>query len=119
MSQFYVGSVGGNTPFGPVNITFVVSTILPTPPLSYTVLAADQFILVNTDNSIVTILLPNTTTTGRLIVIKDWTGNAANYPITVTTVGGSVTIDEATSIDIDTNFGSLNLIFEGTNYSTW
>lgn len=91
-------------------------TITPVSTASYTVLSTDQFLAVNTSALEITILLPNTTTTGRIIYVKDSSGNASANDITVTTVGGTVTIDNSTSVLISTNFECLTVIFDGTNY---
>jgi hypothetical protein len=61
-------------------------------------------------------LLPNAPSTGRSYVVKDTAGGAATHNITVTTVGGSVNIDGSTSFVMNTNYESVELIFNGTAY---
>ena len=85
----------------------------------YTVLSTDEFIAVNVTGGAVTIRLPNSTTTGRVITVKDSNGLAATSNISVTTVGGTVTIDGQTTYTMATNYLSLNLIFDGTNYEVF
>jgi hypothetical protein len=85
----------------------------------YTVLAADQFLAVNVSGGAVTIKLPNAPTTGRVIYVKDSTGAAATSNISVTTVGGTVTIDGQTTYTMATNYQSLSLIFDGSNYEVF
>jgi hypothetical protein len=85
----------------------------------YTVLTTDEFLKVDVSGGVVTIKLPNSTTTGRVITIKDATGNAATSNISVTTVGGSVTIDGQTTYTIATNYLSITVIFDGTNYEVF
>lgn len=82
----------------------------------YTVLSTDQFISVDSSGGVVTIRLPNTTTTGRVIDIKDATSSAATNNITLTTPGGTVTIDGGTSFVMNTNYQSTSVIFNGSNY---
>jgi hypothetical protein len=82
----------------------------------YTVLAADDFIGVDCSGGVVSILLPNAPTTGRTFSIKDTLGNAATNNITVTTVGGAVNIDGATSFVMNTAYQSINVIFNGAIY---
>lgn len=55
-------------------------------------------------------------TSGQVFIIKDQSGGAATNNITVTTQGGTVTIDGATTALINTNYGSLTFKFDGTNY---
>lgn len=81
----------------------------------YNILTTDYFISVDT-TSARTIRLPNAPTTGSTWVIKDVTGSAGTNNITLTTVGGVVNIDGATSITIATNYTSLNVVFNGTAY---
>ena len=83
---------------------------------SYTAAATDYYISATTTSNAVSILLPNAPTTNRLFVIKDKVGNAATNAITVTTVGGSVLIDGATTYVIGVNYQSINVLFNGTSY---
>ena len=82
----------------------------------YTVLSSDNFIQVDPSGGTVSILLPNAPVTGRIYTVKDSTGAAATHNITVTTVGGSVNFDGATSATISANYGKLSYIFNGTAY---
>ena len=82
----------------------------------YTVLAADQYLSVDSSGGTVTILLPNAPSTGRVLYIKDAKGASATNNITVTTVGGAVTIDGQTSQIMKSSYISINLIFDGTSY---
>jgi hypothetical protein len=52
------------------------------------------------------------------ITVKDISGTAASYPITITTSDGSL-IDGGASAVISTNYGSVNLFFDGTNWYTF
>jgi len=85
----------------------------------YTVLSTDQFLAVNVSGGVVTIKLPNAPTTGRVIYVKDSNGAAATSNISVTTVGGSVTIDGQTTYTMNINYQSLSLVFDGTNYEVF
>ncbi len=96
----------------------IVSTILTfTTPgaYPYTVLQSDQIVKVDT-SSARTINLPNAPTTGTLFIIKDTVGSAGTNAITLTTVGGVVTIDGATSQTMNVNRASLYVCFDGTAY---
>lgn len=94
-----------------LNVTSVTHAASP-----YTVLAADDFLAVDTTGGVVTLLFPNAPATGRVYSIKDSKLDSATNNITVTSVGGTVTFDGSTSRIINTNGASLNIIFDGTNY---
>jgi hypothetical protein len=85
----------------------------------YTVLAADDFIGVDSTAGVVSILLPNAPATGRVVIVKDSKAQAVANNITVTTVGGAVTIDGATTYVMKTNYQSVQLIFNGTSYEVF
>ena len=85
----------------------------------YTVLTTDEFLAVNTSGGVVTIDLPNAPATGRVFYVKDTNGTAATSNITVTTVGGAVTIDGATTYVMKTNFQAISVVFDGTSYEVF
>lgn len=88
-------------------------TVANTP---YTVLTTDQIIETDSSGGAITIRLPNAPTTGRLIIVKDFNSSADTNSITVTTVGGTVTIDGNTSMAFSTGYFSRNFVFDGTRY---
>jgi hypothetical protein len=81
----------------------------------YNVLTTDYIVEVDT-SSAKTIRLPNAPTTGQVFVIKDVTGSAGANNISLTTVGGAVTIDGATTQTMNVNYGSITVFFSGTAY---
>lgn len=85
----------------------------------YTVTETDYFISCDATAGPITIRLPNTTTNFREFVIKDRVGIAATNNVIVTTVGGAVNIDGATSYTFTDNFESLETLFNGTSYETF
>ena len=97
-------------------ITFTYTNVNTTP---YVVAANDEFLSVDCSGGVITVQLPNTPTTGRAYIIKDRTGNAATNNITVTTVGGVVTIDGGTTYVMNTNREAINVLFNGTNYEVY
>lgn len=97
-----------------INYTNVTNAMSP-----YTVTATDYFISVDATAGPVTIRLPNTTTSYREFVIKDRLGQAAVNNITVTTVGGAVNIDGATTYVFTDNYESLEMLFNATSYETF
>lgn len=81
----------------------------------YTVLSTDQYISCDVSTDVITVQLPNSTTDGRVIRIKDYTGDASTNNITVTTVGGTVLIDGATSYVMNSDFQAINIVWNNTN----
>lgn len=98
------------------NSTLAVTSTVISSASPYTVLSTDQFIPTDTTSGTITIKLPNGPTTGRVIIIKDKTGEWATNNLTLTTVGGSVTIDGLTSYIGATAYQSITVIFDGSNY---
>lgn len=97
-------------------VSFTNITNASTP---YTALSTDYYISCDVTAGVITVRLPNAPTTGRTFVIKDKVGLAATSNITITTVGGIITIDGATTFVMNTAYQSANLIFNGTNYEIW
>lgn len=85
----------------------------------YTVLSTDYYISADVTGGAITVRLPNAPTTGRAFVVKDKAGLAATNNITVTTVGGAVNIDGATSFVMNTAYESIQLIFNGSTYEVY
>lgn len=92
----------------------VVKTTVPG-AYPYSVPTSDYIILVDTASAR-TIRLPDAPTTNSTWVIKDNVGSAAANNITLTTVGGAVTIDGATSQTMAVNWISYTVVFNGTSY---
>lgn len=79
--------------------------------------SADNVIYVDTSVAR-TINLPNSPTDGRIYTIKDAAGLAGTNAITITTPGGTVTIDGATTKNGNINWGSWTFQFRSTAYFT-
>jgi hypothetical protein len=99
---------GGGTGILTLNYTLVTTT-------PYVVQATDSFMGVNTAIAI-TIQLPNAPVTGRVYMVKDIAGLAAINNITVTTVGGTVLIENAATFVMNSSFEAIQLLFNGTKY---
>ncbi len=118
------GGAGITVTNGPGTITitdtggsgFTYTNVNTTP---YIVLPADQFLGVDCSGGAITIQLPNAPTTGRIFIVKDRTGSSLANPITVTTVGGAVNIDGATSYVMQSAYQSIELLFDGTTYQVF
>lgn len=80
----------------------------------YTTLTSDFVILV--DSSAARTITPlGSPTTGQMYRIKDNIGSAATNNITITPSGKN--IDGAASIVINTNYGSLDIVYNGTQWN--
>lgn len=85
----------------------------------YTVLANNFFISCDPTAGPITILLPNSPTQFKEFIIKDRTGKASINNISITTVGGVVTIDGQTTYNLAGNWSSIELLFNGTSYEVF
>jgi len=113
-------SAGANTiTISATGTTTLTVTTVNNAASPYTVLSTDEFLAVNTSGGAVTIRLPNAPATGRVYYIKDSNGTAAASNITVTTVGGAVNIDGATSFVMNTAYESISVIFDGSAYEVF
>lgn len=104
--------IGNNSPF----YTYTLVTDADSP---YTVLSNDYYLSVDSTAGSVTMLLPDASSTGRNFIIKDKAGTSATNNITITTVSGTTLIDGATSLTMQTNYQSINLIFDGASYEVF
>lgn len=79
--------------------------------------ATNDYILIVTSTAAPrTVTIPNISNSNQIYMIKDGSGGAGTNNITVTTPGGTVLIDGATSQVINVNYGSMQVVFDGTNY---
>lgn len=95
---------GGNP--SPVTVTQVTTA-------TYTATAQDYFLCVDVAAP-VTITLP-TGILGTVYIVKDCDGDAATNPITVQGTGGELV--DGNTATINTNFGSLTFVFNGSAWS--
>lgn len=113
-------SGSGNT----VTITFTGALNLTVTSVNhaaspYTALITDNFLACQTSTGTITLLLPNAPVTGKVYIIKDSNGAAAASNISVTTVGGAVTIDGQTTYTMNVNYQSISVIFDGVSYEVF
>ena len=85
----------------------------------YTATATDYYISCDSSGGVITVRLPDAPTQFRMFTIKDRVGSASTNNITVTTVGGVVLIEGATSYLMAGNFDAINLLFNGTSYEVY
>ena len=110
MSQITSFGKGG-TPPGTLTLNYTAVTTSP-----YVVGSTDTFLGVTTTTTAITVELPNAPATGRVYIVKDATGFGAVHNITVTTVGGTVLIDESATFIMNSSSESTQFLFNGTKY---
>lgn len=81
--------------------------------------AVDEYIAVDSSSIPITIQLPNSASVGQVFTIKDTAGNSFNNNITITTVGGVVDIDGATTFVINTNYEAIQVLWNGSAYEVF
>jgi hypothetical protein len=87
---------------------------------TYVVSATDYYISCDSSGGVITVQLPNAPAKlYQLYVIKDRTASASANHITVTTVGGVVNIDGSATYTISSNYGAINLLWNGTSYEVF
>jgi hypothetical protein len=114
--------VTGNPPIFqalPSNAVYAYTAVTNATGSPYVVLSTDVYISCDSTAGVITINLPNTTTTGRMVIVKDRTAQASTNNITVTTVGGAVTIDGSTTFVMNTNYESAQFMWNGTSYEVF
>jgi hypothetical protein len=86
--------------------------------VSYVVIASqDYYIGITSTASARTVTLPSTNIIkNQSFIIKDESGAAGTNNISVTVNGGVKTIDGVTTYAITNNYGSIQVIYDGTNY---
>jgi len=82
----------------------------------YTVLATDYFISVDSSGGPVVVRFPNAPAPTDTWVVKDALGTAETNSITMTTVGGVVTLDGSATYVFQDNYEANDVLFNGTSY---
>jgi hypothetical protein len=110
-------AAGSTVTINATGTTVLTYTNVNTTP--YVVLVTDEYLSVDSSGAPITVQLPNAATSGRVWIIKDRTGSAGTNSITVTTVGGAVNIDGATTFVMNTNRQAINVIGNGSTYEVF
>lgn len=99
---------------GTTNLTYTNVNTTP-----YVVLSTDEYLSVDCSGGAITLRFANAATSGRAFIIKDRTGSAATHNITLTTVGGAVNIDGATTYVMNSAYQSVNIIGNAVSYEVY
>lgn len=84
--------------------------------ISYAVLSTDSIVGVTNNSAARTITMPNSgLVSGQIFTIKDAAGTAASAN-NITISGNGSTIDGSATYLINTNYGSVSMVFDGTNF---
>ena len=128
LNKAYISGINGNTVSNTKMVTIDSSTnqlgvaSIPSGVTSttyvnsspYTVLTSDDIILMDTllYSAPMSVILPaSPTTDGQVWTIKDWSGEAAGFNITVTVAGGANTIDGGTSFVLNENYQAVSFAY--------
>lgn len=83
---------------------------------AYNVGANDYIVVINkASGEATTVNLPGSPATGRVLIVKDGKGDAAANNITLTPAAG--TIDGGASVVITSNYGSVAIVYNGTQWN--
>jgi hypothetical protein len=121
---------GGQTPTEAMRISadqsvalsgaFIINlTSLDDTDSAYTVLSTDHYMSCDVSSGDLSIELPDAPTTGRVFTVKDATGSATSNTLSVTTDGGSVTIDGSTTFTFFADYQATSFLFNGTSYEAY
>lgn len=96
----------------------LLNTITPSTSVTsspYTTLASDKLILVNNAADTTINLIAAASFTGKFLTIKDISGNASRYNITIDG-NSSETIDDSTTYVMKVDYESVTLYSDGTEW---
>lgn len=85
----------------------------------YIALDDDYYISIDASGGPVTVLLPNAPTSRRMFLLKDALGVSDVNNITISTVGGVILLDGATSYILDTTYEAVLFTFNNTSYEAF
>jgi len=92
------------------------TTIVTTTP--YNIANNDDVVFINRPLAISSVVLPSTGSDDskkRSFYIKDYSGNAGTFPITITSAGGK-TIDGGTFALLNGGYAHIQVIYDGANW---
>lgn len=94
---------------------FIVNnTVVTIAAGGYVITNEDVLIVNKTSGAATAVTLPATPATGQVVTVKDGKGDAATNAITISPAAG--TIDGAATVVLSTNYGSVTLVYNGTEW---
>lgn len=123
-----LNSTNGNLTFSNGAGNILNLTVSTSPVISYVSVNASpytasittEYISCDTSAVAITINLPSAgVVQGETWIIKDRTGQANANPITIQSLVGGKTIDTAANYIINASFGSVRILYNGTNYEVF
>lgn len=102
------------TSFGPMATGAVVVSTSGNPTIATTTFME---VVRNSVAAATTVNLPASPSSNQVAVVKDGSGNAQTYNITVS--GNGKNIDGASTSVIRVNYGSANFLYDGTQWNQW
>jgi hypothetical protein len=90
----------------------IISTVAGTP---YNMGSSPEDVTLVSHGAAFVVNLPTSPLVGTTVFIKDFSGNAVTFNITVNGGGGQV-IDGAASYVINTNYGCIKIVFMGSSW---
>ena len=119
VSKFSVAKNGTVIAKGNFSESGSMTTGVTAKTANYTVTSSDHYVLMNSTGGARTITLPSSVgLAGIEYILKDYAGTAATNNITITTTS-SQTIDGATTKVLNTAYGVLRVVSDGTNWATY
>ena len=129
-NNIILNSTNGNLTFSNGAGNILNLTVNASPIISYVAIAfanspytasvTTEFISCDTSGGAITINLPSAgVAQGESWIIKDRTGQANINPITIQSLVGGKTIDTAANYIINASFGSVRILYNGTNYEVY
>ncbi len=92
-----------------------VSSVVSVTSSKYHLTTESNIILVDTTQAVTIYVGEDVTTVNSMYVIKDATGNAFDYPITISASGVAL-IDGQKSVQIVSSYSSFTIYCDGTNW---
>ena len=129
-NNIILNSTNGNLTFSNGAGNILNLTVNPSPIISYVDVGGPypriynasvttEYISCDT-SGLITINLPSAgVVQGESWIIKDRTGQANINPITIQSLVGGKTIDTAANYIINASFGSVRILYNGTNYEVY
>lgn len=92
-----------------------LNSVVRTITASYPIVSTDDVIVITTNSGSITVTMPVAPTKGNNYIIKDGVGNANVNVITIN--GNGKNIDGQSSYILNASYGSISVVYNGTEWS--